>query len=94
MIKLAGRIIDAIAGHFDLEKFDDRYEDAPRDLINRKAAGEKITPAQHAKPKTTVNRLKALPASLAGTRRLSITGRVHKTKATRAERRVDVENLG
>jgi DNA end-binding protein Ku len=67
MIDLAVHIIDTMAGHFDPEKFDDRYEDALRDLIKRKAAGEKITPVEHAKPKTTVNLLDALRASLEGT---------------------------
>jgi DNA end-binding protein Ku len=67
MIDLAVHIIDTMAGHFDPEKFDDRYEDALRDLIKRKAAGEKIAPVQHAKPKTTVNLLDALRASLEGT---------------------------
>jgi non-homologous end joining protein Ku len=29
MIELAAHIIDTMAGHFDPEKFNDRYEDAP-----------------------------------------------------------------
>jgi DNA end-binding protein Ku len=64
MIELATHIIDTMAGHFDPEKFDDRYEDAMRELIKRKAAGEKITPVEHAKPKTTVNLMEALRASV------------------------------
>jgi DNA end-binding protein Ku len=66
MIDLALHIIDTMAGHFDPGKFDDRYEDALRDLIKRKAAGEKITPVEHPKPKTTVNLMDALRASLGG----------------------------
>jgi hypothetical protein len=66
MIDLALHIIDTMAGHFDPGKFDCRYEDALRDLIKRKAAGEKITPVEHPKPKTTVNLMDALRASLAG----------------------------
>jgi DNA end-binding protein Ku len=64
MIELATHIIDTMAGHFDPEKFGDRYEDAMRELIKRKAAGEKITPVEHAKPKTTVNLMEALRASV------------------------------
>jgi DNA end-binding protein Ku len=67
MIDLATHIIETMAGHFHPEKFDDRYEDAMRDLIKRKAAGEKITPAEHPKPKTTINLIDALRASLEGT---------------------------
>jgi DNA end-binding protein Ku len=40
MIDLATHIFDRMTGHFHPEKFDDRYEDAMRDLIKRKAAGE------------------------------------------------------
>jgi DNA end-binding protein Ku len=69
MIDLAVHIIDTMAGHFDPGKFDDRYEDALRDLIKRKAAGEKITPVEHPKPKTTVNLMDALRASLEGTQK-------------------------
>src|SRR5271170_1496033 len=66
MIDLATHIIDTMAGHFHPEKFDDHFEDAMRDLIKRKAGGEKIMPAEHPKPKTTVNLLDALRASLEG----------------------------
>jgi DNA end-binding protein Ku len=64
MIELATHIIDTMAGRFDPKKFEDRYEDAMRELIKRKAAGEKITPVEHAKPKTTVNLMEALRASV------------------------------
>ena len=39
MIDLATHIIDTMAGHFDPAKFEDRYETAMRDLIDRKQAG-------------------------------------------------------
>jgi DNA end-binding protein Ku len=64
MIELATHIIYTMAGQFNPEKFDDRYEDAMCELIKRKAAGEKITPVEHAKPKTTVNLMEALRASV------------------------------
>jgi hypothetical protein len=62
MIDLAGHIIDTISGHFDPKKFDDRYEDAMRELIKKKAGGEKITPVEQAEPKTTTNLMEALRA--------------------------------
>jgi DNA end-binding protein Ku len=70
-----------MAGHFDPEKFDDRYEDALRDLIKRKAAGEKITPAQHPRPKATTNLMDALRASLAGTQKRPPAASVHRRSA-------------
>jgi DNA end-binding protein Ku len=69
MLDLAGHIIDTMSGHFKPEKFDDRYEDALREIIKRKAAGEKIVPIEHARPKTTVNLMEALRASIASTER-------------------------
>jgi DNA end-binding protein Ku len=81
MLDLAAHIIDTMAGHFDPEKFDDRYEDALRDLIKRKAAGEKITPAEHPRPKATTNLMDALRASLAGTEKRPPAASVHRRSA-------------
>ena len=64
MIDLATHIIDTMTGHFDPAKFEDRYETAMRDLIEREQAGEKIVSVAHASPKTTVNLMEALRASL------------------------------
>jgi DNA end-binding protein Ku len=81
MLDLAVHIIDSMAGHFDPEKFDDRYEDALRDIIKRKAAGEKITPAEHPRPKATTNLMDALRASLAGTQKRPPAASVHRRSA-------------
>ena len=81
MLDLAAHIIDTMAGHFDPEKFDDRYEDALRDIIKRKAAGEKITPAEHPRPKTTTNLMDALRASLEGTHKRPPAASVHRRSA-------------
>jgi Transposase IS66 family len=45
-------------------KFEDRYETAMRDLIERKQAAEKIVSVARASPKATVNLMEALQASL------------------------------
>jgi DNA end-binding protein Ku len=66
MLDLASHIIETMTGHFQPKKFDDRYEDALRDLIKRKAEGKEITPAKFEKPKTTTNLMDALRASLQG----------------------------
>jgi DNA end-binding protein Ku len=81
MLDLAVHIIDTMAGHFDPEKFDDRYEDALRDIIKRKAAGEKITPAEYPRPKATTNLMDALRASLAGTQKRPPAASVHRRSA-------------
>jgi DNA end-binding protein Ku len=43
MLDLAKHIVETKSGHFEPEKFEDRYEAALREVIDRKAAGEKIT---------------------------------------------------
>jgi DNA end-binding protein Ku len=63
MIDLATHIIDTMAGHFDPQRFENRYKVAMREVIRRKQAGEKIIPADHAKP-MTIKLIDALRASL------------------------------
>src|ERR1700704_3280198 len=45
MLELAKHIVDQKSGHFDPSKFEDHYEDALQDLINKKHNGERITSA-------------------------------------------------
>src|SRR3954463_16468051 len=45
MLDLARHIVESKSGHFDPNKFEDRYESALKDLLKRKSAGEKIEPA-------------------------------------------------
>jgi DNA end-binding protein Ku len=71
MLDLASHIIETMTGHFQPKKFEDRYEDALRDLIKRKQAGEEIAPAKVEKPEKKMNLMDALRASLQGTNRTS-----------------------
>jgi DNA end-binding protein Ku len=71
MLDLAEHIIDSKVGHFQPKKFEDRYEDALRDLIKRKQAGKEITPAKVEKPEKKMNLMDALRASLQGGNRPS-----------------------
>ena len=45
MLDLAKHIVQQKSGHFEPEKFEDHYEAALTDLINRKRSGESIKPA-------------------------------------------------
>src|SRR3954467_4701142 len=45
MLDLAKHIVQQKSGHFEPERFEDHYEAALTELINRKRNGEKITPA-------------------------------------------------
>jgi DNA end-binding protein Ku len=64
MLDLASHIVATKKAHFDPDKFEDQYEDALKDLIKKKRAGEKIE-APKALPKSNVvNLMDALRASI------------------------------
>jgi len=64
MLDLASHIVSNKSGHFDPSHFEDRYENALVDLLKKKEAGEKITPARSAPPPRVVNLMDALRASV------------------------------
>jgi Ku protein len=63
MLDLAKHIVGQKAGHWKPEKFDDRYEDALKDLLKKKQHGDKIEPRKDA---TVINLMDALRASAKG----------------------------
>jgi DNA end-binding protein Ku len=83
MLDLASHIIETMTGHFQPKKFEDRYEDALRDLIKRKQAGEEVAPAKVEKPEKKMNLMDALRASLQGAHRPSATARKRVSGKTR-----------
>jgi DNA end-binding protein Ku len=64
MLDLAVHIVRSKKGHFQPEKFEDRYETALRELVKKKAAGEKIEPVKHHEPAKVINLMDALRRSL------------------------------
>jgi DNA end-binding protein Ku len=69
MLDLAKHIVQTKSGHFEPEKFEDRYEKALREVIQRKAAGKKIEAPERPQPATNViNLMDALKKSLASER--------------------------
>jgi DNA end-binding protein Ku len=91
MLDLASHIIETMTGHFQPRKFEDRYEDALKDLIKRKQAGEEITPSKVEKPSKKMNLMDALRASLQGANRPSgssarkrVTGKTRRSPANGA----------
>jgi DNA end-binding protein Ku len=77
MIEIATRIIEQQEGPFDPDRFKDRYEEALRDLIERKEKGEKIVAAEPVEDTNVIDLMSALKNSLR-----------HKGRAEEAERRV------
>lgn len=66
-LSMAEMLIDRMKGPFDLDMFEDRYQDALRELIEAKAKGKRLPAPKAAKePSNVVNLFDALKASLAG----------------------------
>src|SRR5207253_7586747 len=66
MIQLAEHILESKRGHFDSSNFEDRYEDALRDLIKAKKAGKAPPSAPSPKPSNVINLMDALRRSVKG----------------------------
>ncbi|PIT05944.1 DNA repair protein, partial [Bradyrhizobium nitroreducens] len=67
MLDLARHIVNQKAGHFQPDKFEDQYETALIDLINRKRAGKPITAKERPRGENVVDLMDALRKSIGGT---------------------------
>ena len=64
MLDLASHIVETKAAHFDPSKFDDRYEDALKDLLRKKQEGKPIERLGRREPTNVVNLMDALRRSV------------------------------
>ena len=64
MLDLAKHIVESKAGHFEPDKFEDEYETAVTDLINRKKAGQPIARAKPREQGNVIDLMEALRRSL------------------------------
>jgi len=64
MLDLASHIVKTKEGHFDPSRFDDRYEDALKDLLKKKQEGRPIERPERREPTNVVNLMDALRRSL------------------------------
>jgi DNA end-binding protein Ku len=60
MLDLASHIVETKAAHFDPSKFDDRYEDALKDLLRKKQEGKPIERPERREPARVINLMDAL----------------------------------
>ncbi len=65
MLDLAKHIIQTKMGHFEIEKFDDRYENALIEMIRAKQAGRPVEAARPQRPTNVINLMDALRKSIA-----------------------------
>jgi DNA end-binding protein Ku len=64
-LSMAETLLDRMEGDFDLSMFEDRYQDALRDLVESKMKGKKYVAAEEPeRPSNVVNLFDALKASL------------------------------
>lgn len=66
MLQLAEHILEQKQGHFDPEKFEDRYEEALGTLIKAKRAGKEPPTSPSPKPSNVINLMDALRRSVKG----------------------------
>ncbi len=64
MLDLATHIVETKKGKFQPEKFEDRYEDALKDLIKKKQKGVKIEVPKDSAPSNVINLMDALRQSV------------------------------
>ena len=69
MLDLAKHIVETKAGHFEPAKFQDHYESALQELLEKKQKGQPITTAKKAPPSNVYNLMDALRASIKGGQR-------------------------
>src|SRR3954454_22948657 len=79
MLDLAKHIVEQKSGHFEPEKFEDHYEAALTELINKKRSGESIKPAS--KPASGDNVISLMDAL-----RRSVSARSAQEKPAAAEK--------
>ena len=66
MLQLAEHILEQKRGHFDPEKFEDRYEQALTELIKAKRAGKAPPAVTAPRPSNVINLMEALRRSVKG----------------------------
>ena len=64
MLDLASHIVKTKEAHFDPNKFDDRYEDALKDLLKKKQEGKPIERPERREPAKVINLMDALRRSV------------------------------
>jgi len=66
MLDLAKHIVQTKSGHFNPEKFEDHYENALKELLKKKQAGEAIRAEKPREPSKVINLMDALRRSVEG----------------------------
>jgi DNA end-binding protein Ku len=84
MLELAAHIVETKSGHFNPQKFEDHYEEALKELLKKKQAGEKIEAPKEREPAKVISLMDALRRSVGAER---ATGGPRKPAPSSAQRR-------
>jgi DNA end-binding protein Ku len=84
MLELAAHIVETKSGHFNPQKFEDHYEEALKELLKKKQAGEKIEAPKERQPAKVISLMDALRRSVGAER---ATGGRRKPAPSSAQRR-------
>jgi DNA end-binding protein Ku len=68
MMELAAHIVETKSGHFNPQKFEDHYEEALKELLKKKQAGEKIEAPKEREPAKVISLMDALRRSVSADR--------------------------
>jgi DNA end-binding protein Ku len=79
MLDLAKHIVEQKSGHFEPGKFEDHYETALQELLNKKQKGLPIDTVKKSTPSNVVDLMSALKASIAGGTRTPAKSKSEKT---------------
>jgi DNA end-binding protein Ku len=81
MLELATHIVETKAGHFNPKTFDDRYEDALKELLKKKQSGQKIERPTERAPAKVINLMDALRRSVQAERGAAAAPKKGKNRA-------------
>ena len=87
MLDLARHIVEQKSGHFEPAKFEDHYERALTELLNKKQKGLPIVAAKKTTPDNVVNLMDALRASLKSSGKAAPATKPAKAPAKKAAKK-------
>jgi len=85
MLDLAKHIVEQKSGHFDPSKFEDHYEAALQDLLNKKQKGQPLPKAAPRRTDNVVDLMSALRASIQGSAKEPATAKAKPAKKNKAD---------
>jgi len=68
-VDMAGQLVESLHEDFDPDRYEDEYRKAVLEVVQRKARGEDVAPAQEDVPEPSDDLMAALQASLKGTKK-------------------------